>query len=170
MTIEERLVADYGLTDNPEFATWMLRDGRMVNGSIERRQRDIDHRCISEYFKRSVRESPGSAYIYVKKFMRRGNIRMSCSDFSYCAELMTVPDQRQVERLCRVMELGKAKGRQIYIERKGADGTSRSGNLIAFLDYIRRYTDLSVPERYLLLDGHYRAPDEYMSAGELWGD
>ena len=116
MTIEERLLHDYGETEEPSFATWMLKDGTMVNGTVEGRQRDVDHRCISEYFKRSKFESPGSAYIYVKKFMNRGNIRMCCNEFGYNLELRSTPTLRQIRRLIPIMGMARRAGLETLVE------------------------------------------------------
>lgn len=67
MKIKDRLVQRYGLTDNFIFSVWMLRDGRLVNGSYEGHQRDVDHHEIEDFFKPSKLESPGSSYIYMRQ-------------------------------------------------------------------------------------------------------
>lgn len=99
MTIEERLVKSRGLTDDPALADWLLRDGRMTNGSYEGHQRDMDHSEIGEFYKTSRLSQPGSGIVYVRKFMRRGNVRMGVSEFGYCFEFDTVPSVPQLRRL-----------------------------------------------------------------------
>ena len=99
MTIEQRLLADLGATTIPDFAVWLLKDGTLVNGSHEGYQRDIDHHEIGQYFKHSKYHVPGSSTLYLRKFMRRGNIRISCSDCGLCAEYAVTPsDERSEER------------------------------------------------------------------------
>ena len=110
MTIEEKLVHDYGLTDDPMLAVWMLKDGRLVNGSYEGHQRDVDHREVSQYFKQSKFEDPGSALIYVRKFMNRGNIRYGCSSSGFCIEYSKAPEQEQFEAICRHMRMAEQHG------------------------------------------------------------
>lgn len=70
MTIEEKVLKEYGRTDDPVLSVWMLRDGTLVNGSCEGFQRDIDHHQIISFFSPSRKEDPGSPELYVKKFIK----------------------------------------------------------------------------------------------------
>lgn len=99
MTIEEKAIHDYGITNHPEFAGYMLTDGRMLNFSYEMNQRDQDHRNIGFYFKKSKYESPGDNSIYMYKFMKRGNIRVKCNDKYYGFEYVKLPTYEQMLEL-----------------------------------------------------------------------
>lgn len=142
MTIEQRLLKDYGTTEIPEFATWMLRDGTMINGSIEGHQRDIDHRCIGEYFKRSKFEDPGSAGIYMKKFMNRGNIRLCCDQFGYNIELRRVPSMDQLLHLSQIMRQARYAVIPRNVEWFSARGKRHYTSWEGYEQYINSYTDL----------------------------
>lgn len=109
-SIENRVAQKYGLTDDPIMAVWILRDGRVVNGSHEGRQRDIDHRDISEFFKRSVFETRAGhgatsnvGSIYIDKFLRRGNIRWSGNELGFIAEIMGKPSKPAILAMARYM-------------------------------------------------------------------
>lgn len=142
MKIEQRLLKDYGETKYPELATWLLADGTLIDGSFEGYQRDVDHRDISRYFQRSVRENPGSAYCYVIKFMRRGNIRMCCNSFGYCAELRCIPTQNQLRVLAHIMNKARRNLIQTYVEWQSKRGVSYSGRWHDYLQYLYSYTNL----------------------------
>lgn len=147
MTIEERLVQDRGYTYVPELALWMLRNGKLINGSYEGRQRDIDHREISQYFKPSKFERPGSAYIYVEKFMRRGNIRIGCSECGYTLECDKAPNQDQFNSIQGFMNRAAEKHIPFQISRHTRSGergryTIIRNNAYQYIAYIQRYTNL----------------------------
>lgn len=110
MTIEERAYKDWGETNNPFHACWMTTDGRMLNGSYEGYQRDRDHRDISFYFTRSVREDPGSSQIYLRKFENRGNIRMSCTDFEFCFEISRTVTEKQLRTMRKIASIAERTG------------------------------------------------------------
>ena len=118
MTIEEKLVQKYGITTNPVLGVWMLRDGRLVNGSYEGHQRDVDHREVSYYYKRSVRASPGSSSIYIQKFMNRGNIRWGCSEFGFCLEYTKTPNSAQFHNIVRYLHEAEQAGIETLITHK----------------------------------------------------
>ena len=148
ITIEEKLVRQYGVTDMPELCVWMLRDGTMVNGSYEGHQRDIDHRCISEYFKRSKFEDPGSALIYVKKFMRRGNIRYGCSDFGYCIELTQPPSSEQFAKIQKHMRYAIMNHIDTCIGRYDSKHKLVYETWRQYTAYLARYTSLIRRKEY----------------------
>ena len=142
MTIEQRLIKDYGTTDGPALAVWMLRDGTYINGTIEGFQRDVDHHEISQYFKRSKHIAPGSYTGYVYKFMRRGNIRIGCSDSGWCFEMATVPLRKQANELYQAIIDAKRCGTKACF---GRNPRTRSATIwesdIDFIKYLNRYTD-----------------------------
>lgn len=147
MTIEERLLKKYGETREPEFATWMLRDGTMVNGTIEGRQRDIDHREIGEFYKPSKFQEPGSMYCYIEKFMRRGNIRMCCNEFGYNFEMWGVPSERQIAMMRTIDYMAAQAGVERRFEwhtRNSSRYHPRSGSFADFVKYLRRYTGIII--------------------------
>lgn len=131
MTIEQRAVSVYGLTENPETATWLLPSGELLNGTYCGLRRDVDHCEISQFFKRSVRQDPGSAYSYVKKFMRRGNIRVVCSDSFYGLEYAVTPTPAQIQTIHRIHLLAERKAVPFAVEHFPA----RPGARIQTFDY-----------------------------------
>lgn len=147
MTIEQRLLKKYGRTAEPEFATWMLRDGTMINGTIEGHQRDIDHREIGEFYKPSKYQEPGSMYCYIEKFMRRGNIRLCCNEFGYNAEIWGVPSEMQVASLRTLSFVAMRAGIECRLEwhtRTSSRYHPRSGGFEDYVKYLRRYTDMII--------------------------
>lgn len=152
MTIEQRLLHDCGETDDPMMAVWMLRDGTLVNGSYEGYQRDIDHHEIGAYFKRSKFEDPGSNYLYILKFMRRGNIRMSGSNCDLCFELVGPPSQAQWTAIQRCALMARRAGLPMFIERCTGPYQHRGQTFADFAAYISRYTNLNTAVCPSLLD------------------
>ena len=146
MTIEQRLVKDYGLTDNPIFAVWMLRDGTYVNGSIEGFQRDIDHHEINVYYKQPKDQSVfDSRYVY--KFMRHGNIRVGCSDYGWCYELAVMPSKEQVAQLCDAIIMAKNFGTKANFGRNPRDTENTVWETdIDFISYLNHYSDYHLPD------------------------
>lgn len=150
MTIEERLLKDCGVTEGPQFAVWMLRDGIYVNGTLEGFQRDIDHHEISGYYKRSKRIAPGSYTGYVYKFMRRGNIRVGCSDAGWCFELAVKPSRDQADALYHAILDAKYYGTQACFGRNTRSSYKTIWESdIDFIRYLNRYTDYWPPEDIL---------------------
>ncbi len=136
MTIEEKLVRDCGLTEDPCMGVWLLRDGRLVNGSHEGFQRDIDHHEIGQYFKRSKFEEPGTNGIYMLKFMRRGNIRWGCSEFGYCVEHVGPPSHEQFLRIRKHMLDAMDAGIDTGVGRRVAPGRTV---YMPYLEWLRKY-------------------------------
>lgn len=116
MTIEERAVKTYGLTDIPEFAGYMLANGTMLNFSYEGNQRDEDHRNVSQFFKHSENDGCFSKYMY--KFIDRGNIRCSCNECCYGFEFSKVPTREQWLALYKLYQRAEAMGMSFVIEQK----------------------------------------------------
>lgn len=144
MTIEQRLIAKCGLTNDFYLSLWMLKNGQLVNGSYEGHQRDIDHHEIGEFFKPSKRQTPGSSYIYIRKFMNRGNIRMGCSPCGCCVEFTKIPTQEQFNMLQRLANFAYDNGLPIQFTRhSNARGTIRESTK-AFVWYTQQYTHLKI--------------------------
>lgn len=146
MTIEQRLAHDLGTTRDPHLAVWLLRDGTLVNGSVEGHQRDVDHHEIGSYFNRSNRETPGSSAIYVAKFERRGNVRWGCSPYGYWAELSGPPSQQTLDVLARHFLRASRAGIETCVVRRTRRGTGAQTDIHGFLRYAARYTNLDVPD------------------------
>ena len=160
MTIEERLIKDRGTTNYPHLAVWMLRNGTYVNGTIEGFQRDIDHHEISWYYKPSKRIAPGSYTGYVYKFMRRGNIRIGCSESGWCFELAVKPTRDQADNLYRAILDAKEHGTRACFGRNPYKSHQPKWESdIQFIAYLNRYTDYWPPEKiheyYLEMTGEY---------------
>lgn len=147
MTIEQRLVKDYGFTDNPRFAVWMLRDGSYINGTLEGCQRDIDHHEICTYYKASKQQAPGSYGIYVYKFMNRGNIRVGCSECGWCYEMTVMPSTDQVRQMCDAILEAREYGTRADFGRnpRGSYRTVWESDT-DFIRYLHRYSSHCLPE------------------------
>ena len=157
MTIEQRLVARYGVTDDPCLASWMLRDGTLVNGSFCGLQRDVDHHQIGEFYSRSKREDPGSSAIYVLKFMRRGNIRYGCSPDAFCVEHCGAPSVEQFKKIREHMTLALESGIQTCIGRRDRRTTQvvRYETWLEWLKYVRSYLGGTLPWRDVAIPDGY---------------
>lgn len=94
-----------------------MQSGKLLNGTYCGLRRDVDHCEISQFFKRSVRQDPGSSYIYIKKFMRRGNIRVVCSDLFYGLEYAVTPTPAQIQTIRRIHLLAERGAIPFTIER-----------------------------------------------------
>lgn len=101
MTLEQKLIHDCGLTDNPTHGLWLLQDGTLINGSHEGYQRDIDHHEIQQYFKKSKLDTGSDSYLYMQKFMRRGNIRWGCSETGLALEFIKTPTEQQFKTILK---------------------------------------------------------------------
>lgn len=136
MTIEERAYKDWGETNNPFHACWMTTDGRMLNGSYEDYQRDRDHRDISFYFTRSVREDPGSSQIYLRKFENRGNIRMSCTDFEFCFEISRTVTEKQLSTMRKIASIAERTGIPCTVVKRVGGLSDCKANTYYFDEYV----------------------------------
>ena len=146
MTIEERAYADWGETYAPELACWMTKDGRMLSGSYAGYIRERDHRDISFYYKRSVREDPGSSQIYLRKFENRGNIRMGCSNCEYCFEISKTPTARQIKTMKKIAMAAERIGIPCtVVKRVGTLSEFRTRTFLfeEYLSHIERYVGIN---------------------------
>lgn len=116
-TIEIRAKAEWGTTKEPRFAVYMLTDGTMLDGSYEGRQRDRDHREINEFMPCINNGRPYEGYPYIRRFMNRGNIRMSCNRESINIQFWHIPTWEQWQSLRKILEDAKKLGQSIYIEK-----------------------------------------------------
>lgn len=144
MTIEQRLVRDYGVTDDPALAVWLLRDGTLVNGSHEGHQRDVDHREINAYFKPSVRARPAEGDLYIAKFERRGNVRWHLNEFGMCLELVGPPSAAQLRVIANGARLCRQMRAPTRIVRRASTNPRRDSEstFLEYIQYLRRYTTL----------------------------
>lgn len=88
-------MALYGRTAVPEFGVWLLRGGILLNGSHEGHQRDVDHAEIKQFYKVPRADWYGNTVKYIRKFMRRGNVRWSVSECGACVDMVGMPDTAQ---------------------------------------------------------------------------
>lgn len=109
-SIEERARKKYKTTDCFEFAGYILEDGTMLNFSHENRQRDMDHREIGEFFTKAQGTDA------LCKFMRRGNIRVSCNSTDYCFEFSMKPTVLQWQKLMTAALIARQYCINLYIE------------------------------------------------------
>lgn len=116
-TIEQRAKAEWGTTTVPQFAIYMLTDGEMLNGSFGGFQRDRDHREINEFMPKweNGRHYDGMPYIY--RFIKRGNIRMSCNRESINLMLWKIPTRDQWITLRTILKECEELNMRIYIEK-----------------------------------------------------
>ncbi len=140
MTIEERLKKKYGVTNNMHLAVWLLPNGDLINGSHDGIRRTVDHSEISEFFAPSKRQTPGSSYIYIEKFMRRGNIRIALSDLVLAFELHKTPTRAQLDILTPAILDCARKSIPVYAARMTQKGIKREDGP-EFLEYVYKYLD-----------------------------
>ena len=146
MTIEQKLVKQYGTTDCPEFATWMLKDGTMVNGTFEGYQRDVDHICVALFYKQKAgKEACRNPYTYLRKFMDRCNLRICTSDGCFGFHFSGAPMQKQVDRILTLYHEADGFYPESYILHHTRSGETRM-NIYQFIDYLKRYTNRNLPE------------------------
>lgn len=124
MTVEEKLVRDFGLTDNIELAGYLLPNGDLVNFSYMGYTRDEDHRIVGQYFrKRSGTEA-------LNEMMRRGAIRVMCSKSHYGFEYIKKPTERQKSVMRKTYYSAMKLGRFFNI-----DVSNRKGRVIYSVNY-----------------------------------
>lgn len=116
-TIEQKALAEWGTTKEPRFAVYMLTDGSMLDGSFGGFQRDRDHREINEFMPHINNGKPYEGYPYIRRFMNRGNIRMSCNKESINLQFWHTPTWEQWHSLRKILEDAEELGQSIYIEK-----------------------------------------------------
>lgn len=140
MTIEQRALKTWGEAREPETAIWILRDGTLVNGCMGGFVRDVDHAEIGQFFKPSKFQDPGSNWIYIRKFIRRGNIRMSMDGHEAAFELSRIPTPEQWRAMGRCFVAARKLQKPITIERMGRmPGAGRSYGRAEFAEHLSRY-------------------------------
>ena len=88
-SIEARAKKVFGTCDYFPHATWLLKDGTLLNGSCEGKQRDVDHAEIGDFYEKAQGAEA------VKKFIRRGNVRVMCDQNAYIFQLRNHPNEEQ---------------------------------------------------------------------------
>lgn len=149
MTIEERLLKAYGKTDNPMLAVWLLRDGTLINGSYSGQVRERDHSEINEFYKPSVRQKDGSSFIYIQKFMRRGNIRVGCSDVAGVMQYAVTPSESQMKVLCATMEWYLKQGKETVIEHLGDGSKTQFWTYPKAIAHLYKKTKAAIPRQFI---------------------
>ncbi len=141
MTIEERAVKTWGLTENPEDAIWILKNGSLINGcAYGSGMHDVDHAEINQFYKPSKLQNPRSNWIYVKKFINRGNIRMAFSSHAAFFELSGLPTPAQWRAMGRCFVRARKAGLPVQIERMGRiPGTGKLYTREDYIRYLARY-------------------------------
>lgn len=114
--IEERAKSLFGTTEYPEFAGYILENGDMLNFSYGGYQRDEDHRIIGQFF------SNAQGTDAMLKFMRRGNIRVMCSNSHYYFELINKPTKQQFNRLREAFLYAYKNNIDFLVERSNPQG------------------------------------------------
>lgn len=140
MTIEQRALKLWGPARDPESAIWILPDGILINGCMGSGVRDVDHAEIGQFFKPSKFQDPGSNWIYIKKFIRRGNIRMCLSSCEAFFELWLRPTRAQWRTMGHCFVAARRLGLPVRIERMGrCPGTGKSYTAEEYRQYLDRY-------------------------------
>lgn len=133
--IENRAKRYYGTTEIPEFAGYLLTDGSMLNFSCEGYQRDEDHRNISQFFKTKNDDGCFSTYMY--KFMRRGNIRVSCSGGCYGLEFIKTPTRDQLYAIRSIYRTAEDLAIPFIIEKALPDYHIKTFDFDDFMEYMQ---------------------------------
>lgn len=90
----------YGSTDDPDMAGYVTPSGTMLNFSVEGRQRDIDHREVSELFENEPdppEDEPGGNRACMDRLLSLGFIRLTICGIDLCRE----PTEAQYRALAR---------------------------------------------------------------------
>lgn len=165
MTIEQRAAKAWGITEDPEDAIWILKDGSMINGcAYGTGTRDVDHAEIGQFYKPSKFQDPGSNWIYIKKFIRRGNIRISFSSHVAFFELSSVPTPEQWRTMGRCFAKARRTDLPVQIERMGrVPGTGRTYTREEYIQYLARYAPqaMNPAPQYDKLAQHMKRRDLY---------
>ena len=118
LTIVMKAKAEWGTTTIPQFCTYMLKDGSMLNGSYGGFQRDIDHREINQFlYHKPDSKNLGSGHPYIYRFMKLGNIRMNCNKSTIAFEFWKTPTQEQWLTIKDLFREADELGLDIYIEK-----------------------------------------------------
>lgn len=140
MTIEEKALKTWGEASCPEAAIWITRDGTLVNGCMSGYIRDVDHAEIGQFFKTSKYHQPGSAWLYIKKFINRGNVRMCFSSCEAYFELSRTPTRTQLRTMCRCFAAARRKSLDVRIERMGrVPGAGKCYTREEYMAHLARY-------------------------------
>lgn len=130
--VEAELLRQYGQTDQFDLAVWMLQDGTLINGSVEGLQRDLDHRHIADFYKNLDAETA------IRKFMRRGNVRMGFSGNMPCFEFLVPLSDQQIAKLIPWAHYAASNALDFCAVRH-ARGERVCENPWKFLYYIAKY-------------------------------
>ena len=140
MTIEQRALKLWGPARDPGSAIWILADGTLINGCMGSGVRDVDHAEIGQFFKPSKFQDPGSNWIYIKKFIRRGNVRMSFSQCEAFFEFAKTPSPAQWQAMGRCFVAARREGLPVRLERMGrVPGTGKCYTVQEYVRHLARY-------------------------------
>lgn len=101
--LDEAAFVLYGSTDDPDMAGYITPSGTMLNFSVEGRQRDIDHREVSELFENEPdppEDEPGGNRACMDRLISLGFIRLTICGIDLCRE-PTEAQYRALARACR---------------------------------------------------------------------
>ena len=141
MTIEQRALKLWGEARRPSDAIWVLDDGTLINGCMGGSGlRDVDHAEIGQFFKPSKFQDPGSNWIYIKKFINRGNVRMSFGTHEAFFEFAKTPSQAQWKAMGRCFAAARRDGLEVRLEKMGrVPGTGKCYTVQEYVRHLARY-------------------------------
>lgn len=116
-TIEQRAKAEWRTTTVPQFSVYLLTNGEMLNGSFGGFQRDRDHREINEFMPKLNNGKSYEGMPYIRRFMKRGNIRMHCNRESVNLQFWKTPTREQWITLREILKECEELDMRIYIEK-----------------------------------------------------
>ena len=116
-TIEQRAKEEWGTTQVPQFAVYMLTDGEMLNGTFGGFQRDRDHREINEFMPKLNNGKHYEGMPYIRRFMKRGNIRIHCNNDSINLQFWKVPTIDQWYALRKLLKDCEDLGMSVCVEK-----------------------------------------------------
>lgn len=118
-TIECRAATEYGYTDNPYDAGYILPTGEMLDFSEGAGMgRIVDHRNVAQFFNYDNTEYAATTKQMIK-FMRRGNIRVMPE--GKCIEFSKAPTSAQLRT---IRDIAEWFGDDMIIEKSTANGNS----------------------------------------------
>jgi hypothetical protein len=142
MTIEEKAIKEYGITDSFYDAGYILPDGQLLDYSEGRGMgRTQDHRNVCQFFKYDPSEYAVTTKQMVK-FMKRGNIRVMPE--SNCIEFYKLPTKEQYKAIKYIASDVGAHNMIIEQSSKNGMHSNPIGDFYDFKEWLAERADYNI--------------------------
>jgi hypothetical protein len=136
-SIINKAIKEFGLTNDPSLAGYILDDGRMLNFG-EYGTRSKDHSEIG-FILPDEGDTHLRGHSAIKRFCELGNIRLLYSSNSIGFDVYKRPSSAQINVLEDILHL-HSKGKHIYVDVPGFHEDFDSNDPDVVLEYIKRKT------------------------------